>query len=158
MDAAFAEHFANGAGKLDAYARIILDCLLKRGDFASLADVVGVEATAVGDREFAVDVEVSHVKLRGIFRHAFAKEQGGLLLCGVLDFRAVDEGGCPHGDVVLRIIHDEHGNCGWRGDPGFLHTSVPIGVPEAQGFRRYVLQLLRLKVFELLEAAPLEAL
>lgn len=158
MDAAFAEHFANGAGKLDAYARVILDCLLKRGDFASLGDVVGVEATAVEGSKYAIDVEISHVKLRGTFRHAFAQELGGQFLCGVLDFRALDEDGRPYGDVIVRIVHDAQGNCGWRGDPAVLHTRVPIGVPEGQGLRRYVLQLLRLKVYELLEAAPLEAL
>ena len=158
MEAAYAEHFAKGAANLDAYARVVLDCLLKRGDFSALQDVVGVKASAVDGSEFAIDVEVSHVKLRGTFRHALAQDQSGQFLCGVLDFRALNERGRPHGEVLVRVIHDAQGNCGWRGDPEALHTRVPIGPPEGQRFRAQLLQLLRLKIFELLEASPLGAM
>ncbi|MGA4275649.1 hypothetical protein ACI2VH_02560 [Ralstonia nicotianae] len=43
MDAAFAEHFAGIGKTLDEYAVAILDCLLKRGEFSELQDVIGVK-------------------------------------------------------------------------------------------------------------------
>ncbi|MGN8064920.1 hypothetical protein ACTJK4_25000 [Ralstonia sp. 22111] len=158
MEEAYAEHFANGAGTLDEYAQVILSCLLKRGEFSGLQDVVGVNVFPVEGNEFAIDVEVSHVKVRGNFSHAFARDDSNFFLCGVLDFRALDERGRPHGDVLLRIIHDGHGNCGWRGDPSVLHSTVPPGVPEGHRFRQPILKLLRFKIFELLEASPLQPL
>jgi hypothetical protein len=97
-------------------------------------------------------------RIRGEFRHAFAADDSGQFLCGVLDFRVLDERGRSQGDVLVRIIHDGQGNCGWRGDPSILHSVVPPGVPEGHRFRQQVLQLLRLKVYELLEAHPLQAI
>lgn len=158
MEVAYAEHFANGAARLDEYARVILSCLLKSGDFSGLQDIAGVNVSPVDGKEFAIDADISHMKVRGEFRHAFAADDSGQFLCGVLDFRVLDERGRSQGDVLVRIIHDGQGNCGWRGDPSVLHSVVPPGVPEGHRFRQQVLQLLRLKVYELLEAHPLKAI
>lgn len=158
MDAAYAEHYAAVGEKLDRYAAVMLDCLQKRGEFNELHDVAGVNVAPVDGNAFAIAINVSHVQLRGVFTHAFAQDADEKQLCGVLDFRRVDEKGVPHGDALVRVLVDHDGNCGWRGNFDNLHSRVPPGAPEGQYFRRAILQLLRLQIFEQLEAHPLGAM
>lgn len=114
--------------------------------------------SAAQSATFAIAIDVSHVQLRGVFTHAFAQDADGRHLCGVLDFRCVDEKGVSRGDALVRVLVDHLGNCGWRGNFDNLHSRVPPGPPEGQNFRRAILQLLRLQVFEQLEAHPLGAM
>lgn len=135
MEVACAEYSANGAARLDEYTRIIPSCLLKSDGFSGLQDIIGMNVSPVDGKEFAIDIDISHMRVRSEFRHALTTDNSGQPLCGVFDSRVLDERRRSQSDVLVRIVHDDQGNCGWRDDPSVLHSIVPPDVPERHCFR-----------------------